>query len=211
MTPAFLAAGTGSTSAGRLQNTPFDNPDSFSEFLSDPANPVVNTYDSSGAHDYRKLADRADVLTFDSDLLQEDTEITGPITARIFVSCDCPDFDLWARLLDVSPDGTAINLMSPGLDVLRASYRDLSRGRQLLSPGAIYELKLENLITSNVFLRGHRFRLQISASFTPNFSRNLQSGKSEVNSVEMKKAHIRVFHDAKHLSQVVLPIVPVVR
>ena len=85
--------------------------------------------------------------------------------------------------------------MSPGLDVLRASYRDLSRGRQLLSPGTIYELKLENLITSNVFLQGHRIRLQISASFTPNFSRNLQSGKSEVNSVEMKKAHIRVFHD----------------
>ncbi|HWJ47228.1 MAG TPA: CocE/NonD family hydrolase [Candidatus Udaeobacter sp.] len=210
-TPAFLAPGTGNTSAGRLQTTPFDNPDSFSEFVSDPATPVVNTYDSSGAHDYRKLADRADVLTFDSALLQEDTEITGPITARIFVSCDCRDFDLWTRLLDVSPDGTAINLMSPGLDVLRASYRDLSRGRQLLSPGIIYELKLENLITSNVFLQGHRIRLQISASFSPNFSRNLQSGKSEVNSVEMKKAHIRIFHDAKHLSQVVLPIIPIVR
>jgi uncharacterized protein len=209
--PAFLAPGTGNTSAGRLQTTPFDNPDSFSEFVSDPATPVVNTYDSSGAHDYRKLADRADVLTFDSALLQEDTEITGPITARIFVSCDCRDFDLWARLLDVSPDGTAINLMSPGLDVLRASYRDLSRGRQLLSPGTIYELTLENLITSNLFLQGHRIRLQISASFTPNFSRNLQSGKSEVNSVEMKRAHIRVFHDAKHLSQVVLPIIPIVR
>ena len=210
-TPAFLAPGTGNTSAGRLQTTPFDNPDSFSEFVSDPATPVVNTYDSSGAHDYRKLADRADVLTFDSALLQEDTEITGPIIARIFVSCDCRDFDLWTRLLDVSPDGTAINLMSPGLDVLRASYRDISRGRQLLSPGTIYELKLENLITSNVFLQGHRIRLQISASFSPNFSRNLQSGKSEVNSVEMKKAHIRIFHDAKHLSQVVLPVIPIVR
>jgi uncharacterized protein len=210
-TPAFLAPGTGNTSAGRLQTTPCDNPNSFSEFVSDPANPVVNPYDSSGAHDYRKLADRADVLTFDSALLQEDTEITGPITARIFASCDCRDFDLWARLLDVAPDGTAINLMSPGLDVLRASYRDLSRGRQWLSPGTIYELKLKNLITSNLFLPGHRIRLQISASFTPNFSRNLQSGKSEVNSVEMKRAHIRVFHDTKHLSQIVLPLVPVVR
>ena len=210
-TSAFLAPASDGSSTGRLQSSRFDNPDSFSEFVSDPSEPVVNVYDSSGAHDYRKLADRADVLTFDSALLQEDTEITGPITARIFVSCDCRDFDLWARLLDVSPDGTAINLMSPGLDVLRASYRDLSRGRQLLSPGKIYELKLENLITSNVFLQGHRIRLQISASFTPNFSHNLQSAKSEVNSVEMKRAHIRVFHDAKHLSQVVLPIIPVVR
>jgi predicted acyl esterase len=104
-----------------------------------------------------------------------------------------------------------MNLMSPGLDVLRASYRDLSRGRQLLSPGTIYELKLENLITSNVFLQGHRIRLQISTSFTPNFSRNLQSGKSEVNSAEMTLAHVRVFHDTAHPSQVVLPVIPVVR
>ena len=205
--PAFLAPRTSGISLGRLQTTPFDNKESFSEFASDPANPVVNSYNSSGAHDYRKLADRADVLTFDSAVLQEDTEVTGPIKARIFVSCDCRDFDLWARLLDVAPDGAVMNLMNPGLDVLRASYRDLSRGRQLLSPGKIYELKLENLITSNVFLQGHQIRLQISASFTPNFSRNLQSGEAEVSSAEMKKANIRVFHDSLHPSQVLLPVV----
>jgi putative CocE/NonD family hydrolase len=198
--PAFLAPKTDGTYSGRLQTMPFENQYSFSEFVSDPALPVVNPYDSSGAHDYRKLAHRADVLTFDSAVLQEDTEVTGPIKARIFVSCDCRDFDLWARLLDVSPDGTAINLMSPGLDVQRASYRDLSRGRQLLSPGQIYELKLENLITSNMFPQGHRVRLQISGSFTPNFSRNLQSGKSEVSSVEMNKAHVRIFHDTTHFA-----------
>ena len=207
-TPEFLAPRTDSAPYGRLQTRPFGNKDSFSEFVSDPASPVVNPYDSSGAHDYRRLADRADVLTFDSAVLQEDTEVTGPIKARIFVSCDCPDFDLWARLLDVSPDGAAINLMSPGLDVLRASYRHLSQGRQLLSPGQTYELRLESLITSNVFLQGHRIRLQISASFTPNFSRNLQSGKSEVGSAEMKKAHIHVFHDLTHPSQVILPVTP---
>jgi predicted acyl esterase len=70
---------------------------------------------------------------------------------------------------------------------------------------------LENLITSNMFLQGHRIRLQISASFTPNFSRNLQSGKSEVSSVEMKKAHVRIFHDSTHPSKVVLPVIPLVR
>jgi putative CocE/NonD family hydrolase len=171
----------------------------------------VNPYDSSGAHDYRKLAGRADVLTFDSDVLPEASEVTGPVKVRIFASCDCRDFDLWARLLDVSPDGTAINLMSPGVDVLRASYRDLSRGRQLLSPGRIYELKLNDLNTSNQFLQGHRIRLQISASFTPNFSRNLQNGKSETNSAEISTAKIRIFHDSAHPSQVVLPVIPMVK
>ena len=207
-TPETQAPETKLARLGQLQSTPFDNEESFSEFVSDPASPVVNPYDSSGAHDYRKLADRADVLTFDSAALPEDTEITGPIKARIFVSCDCRDFDLWGRLLDVSPDGTAINLMSPGLDVLRASYRNLRRGRQLLEPGTVYELKLENLITSNVFLKGHRMRLQISATFTPNFSRNLQNGKSEANSAEMSKAKIRIFHDTAHPSQVALPVIP---
>ena len=78
----------------------------------------------SGAHDYRELANRPDVLTFDSAPLERDTEVTGPIHAQIYFSCDCRDTDLWVRLLDVAPDGTAFNLMSPGLDVLRASYRD---------------------------------------------------------------------------------------
>jgi putative CocE/NonD family hydrolase len=154
------------------------------------------------------LSDRADVLTFDSAELLQDTEVTGPIKARIFASCDCRDFDLWARVLDVAPDGSAINLMSPGVDVERASYRDLSRGRQLLLPGKIYDLQLETLLTSNVFLQGHRIRLQISASFSPKFSRNLQSGASEAKSAETKKANIRVFHDASHPSQVVLPTIP---
>jgi putative CocE/NonD family hydrolase len=179
----------------------------FSEFVSDPANPVVNEYDSSGAHDYRKLAERADVLTFESAALQEDTEVTGPIRARMFVSCDCRDLDLWVRLLDVAPDGTAFNLMSPGLDVLRASYRDLSRGRQWLEPGQIYELTLSNLLTSNVFLKGHRMRVQVYGSFSPNFSRNLQTGKSEAVSGEMKKARIRVYYGGGHASEIVLPVV----
>jgi putative CocE/NonD family hydrolase len=208
-TPMFLAPPGDNERFARLQNGPLDNKESFSEFVSDPVHPVINPYDSSGAHDYAKLSDRADVVSFDSAVLQEDTEVTGPITARIFVSCDCQDFDLWTRLLDVSPDGAAINLMSPGLDVQRASYRDLSRGKQLLSPRKIYELRLERLITSNVFVRGHRIRLQVSATFSPNFSRNLQSGKSEATSGETRKANIRVFHDACHPSQVLLPIVRV--
>ena len=206
-TPFFLAPAATGERAGKLAAKPAGGQERFSEFVSDPANPVVNEYASSGAHDYRKLADRADVLTFDSPVLEKDTEVTGPIAAHMFVSCDCRDVDLWVRLEDVAPDGTAFNLMSPGLDVLRASYRDLARGRQWLEPGKVYELNLKNLITSNVFLKGHRMRVQISGSFSPNFSRNLQSGKSEVDGAEIKKARIRVYHDAQHQSQILLPVI----
>ena len=108
-----------------------------SAFVSDPGHPVRNKYEDLGAHDYRELALRKDVLTFDSGPLAADTEVTGPIDAEVFVSCTCRDLDLWVRLYDVAPDGAAWNLMSPGPDVMRASYRDEEKGRQLLRPGRI--------------------------------------------------------------------------
>ncbi len=203
----YLTPGDAVANAGRLSPARPRGRGRAIAFDSDPAHPVVNPYDTSGAHDYRQLAERRDVLTFDSDALPEDTEVTGHIKARLYVACDCRDVDLWVRLLDVAPDGTALNLMSPGLDVQRASYRDLSRGRQWLTPGQVYAIDLNNLITSNVFLKGHRIRVQVSGSFFPNFSRNLQSGESEVLSGKTHKASIRVYADARRPSSVELPIV----
>jgi uncharacterized protein len=179
-----------------------------SSFVSDPAKPVLNPYHSSGAHDYRQLAGRSDVLVFDSAPLGQDMEVTGPIAVKMFVSCDCRDFDLWVRLLDVAPDGTAFNLMSPGLDVQRASYREMNKGRQLVTPGNIYEFGPASLVTSNVFSKGHRIRVQISGSFFPNFSRNLQTGQLENDSSLLAKATITVYRDPDHPSHLVLPIVP---
>jgi putative CocE/NonD family hydrolase len=180
----------------------------FASFVSDPANPMVNSYSASGAHDYRDLAKRQDVLTFDSAPLEQDTEVSGPIRAQIYFACDCRDSDLWVRLLDVAPDGTAFNVMGPGLDVLRASYRNLKKGRQLLAPDRVYELHLDNLITSNVFRKDHRIRVQVSATFFPNFSRNLQSGELENSSARMRKANISIYTDRSRSSRIVLPIVP---
>jgi predicted acyl esterase len=97
--------------------------------------------------------------------------------------------------------------MSPGLDVLRASYREPAKGRQLLAPGQIYALTLDKLVTSNLFKRGHRVRLQISASFFPNFSRNLHTGALETASDRRQRATIRIHHGAAHQSQLVLPLV----
>jgi predicted acyl esterase len=97
--------------------------------------------------------------------------------------------------------------MSPGIDALRASYRDISKGRQLLEPGRVYELALTQLVTSNTFKQGHRARVQISTSFFPNFSRNLHTGDLESISARMQKATVRVYHDAEHPSNITLNIV----
>jgi len=177
-----------------------------SAFVSDPGHPVSNKYEDLGAHDYRELALRKDVLTFDSGPLAADTEVTGPIDAEVFVSCTCRDLDLWVRLYDVAPDGAAWNLMSPGPEVMRASYRDKEKGRQLLQPGRIYEIDVHGPMTSNLFKQGHQIRVQVFGSFFPDFSRNLQTGQSERTAAGFHKATIRIHHDRLHPSHVVLPI-----
>jgi len=206
-TSYYLISPKAGETRGSLSDERVNTTDAAAAFISDPAKPVVNTYSASGAHDYRELANRSDILTFDSSPLEKDTEVTGPIRAQIYFSCECRDTDLWVRLLDVAPDGTALNLMSPGLDVLRASYRDLQKGRQLLEPDRVYELRLENLITSNVFREGHQIRVQVSTTFFPNFSRNLQSGDLEASSARMEKAKVSIYTDERRPSRVVLPIV----
>jgi len=114
-------------------------------------------------------------------------------------------------LLDVAPDGTAMNLMSPGLDVLRASYRNEKPQPELLKPGEIYRLNFDHMLTSNLFRAGHRIRIQISGAFFPHFSRNLQSGESEVTSSRMCPARIRIYHEPDHPSRIELPIIPIPR
>jgi hypothetical protein len=116
--------------------------------------------------------------------------------------------DLWVRLLDVAPDGTAFNLMSPGLDVLRASYRKESLQPVYLDGESITRLDLDRMLTSNTFLSGHRIRVQLSGAFFPHFSRNLQTGNSEVTSSRTFPCVVKIFHDKKHPSRIVLPVIP---
>jgi hypothetical protein len=177
-------------------------------FVSDPAQPLTDPYaGSSGAHDYRELARRSDLLVYDSEPMEQDLEVTGPITAEIYLSADAPDTDLWVRLLDVAPDGTAFNLMSPGLDLIRGSYRKPGGPRELLTPGQMYKLRLTNLVTSNVFLKGHRIRVQISSSFFPHFSRNLHTGELESVSSKMRPATIHIHHGRRYRSRLILPVI----
>jgi hypothetical protein len=206
-TSLFLAANSADSRIGKLLGAGEKSKAKTSSFLSDPAHPVADIYDAYGANDYQALAGRQDVLVFDSEPMGQDTEVTGPITAEMYVSADVKDFDLWVRLLDVAPDGTAFNLMSPGLDVLRASWRKETIKPELLEPGKIYKLTLDRMLTSNSFLKGHKIRVQISGAFYPHFSRNLQTGESEIVSKESRIGRITVHHDAEHASRVVLPIV----
>ncbi|HEY1434254.1 MAG TPA: CocE/NonD family hydrolase, partial [Thermoanaerobaculia bacterium] len=180
---------------------------SSSSFVADPANPVVDPYGARpGAHDYRALARRKDVLVFETEPLAEPLRVVGPIGVEMHFSADAPDADLWVLLEDVAPDGTAWNLSSPGTDVLRASDRDGGPASKFLTPGEIVMLHLPNLRTGNLFGRGHRVRIVVCGSFMPHFSRNLQTGESEALSAKSRPATLTVHHDAAHASRLVLPV-----
>ena len=88
-------------------------------------------------------------------------------------------------------------------DAMISAHRTV---RQLLVPDDVYELGLNDLVTSNLFRRGHRVRVQISSTFFPNFSRNLHTGDLETVSARMQRATIRVYHDREHPSHISLPV-----
>jgi uncharacterized protein len=180
-----------------------------SSFSADPLNPVVDRdYTNFGGFDLAYLSERSDVLTFDSETLTADLRVIGQVTAEIYLSSDAPDCDLFVKLLDVSPDGNAINLNGPGEEGMRISYRNRTSSRDLLNPGQIVKLDFENVRTGNVFSKGHKLRVCICASWFPIYSRNLQTGALESTSSAAQTATISIHHDLEHQSKVVIPVIP---
>jgi len=202
----YFDGNAGRGRSGHLEIARPSGASSRSELAADPRDPVRDPYSESGPHDYRALVKRDDVLTFETGALEHDWLVTGAVTAVIYASCDCRDFDLWVRLQDIYPDGRAISLMSAGNDMLRASYRLGDQKRELLEPGKVYELRLPLLLTANRFGRGHRIGVQVSASFAPHLSRNLQTGESETTSAESRRARITLHHGLDAASMLILPV-----
>lgn len=180
-----------------------------SSYVSDPSDPVTDIYDADyGAHDYRALRERGDLLTFETAPLAEAVEVIGAMRAELFIETDARDVDIYVKVLDVAPDGAAFNLMSPGREVLRLSYRDPSK-RELLEPGRTYTVRIDELYTANRFEKGHRIRVQVMSSFMPHFSTNPQTGALESTSAETQKATVTLRHDAAHPSRLILPVMRV--
>jgi hypothetical protein len=77
-----------------------------------------------------------------------------------------------------------------------------------MNPGQIYEITLDLWATSNVFLRGHSLRLEISSSNFPRFDRNFNTGEEIKFAHTMVSASNTILHDAQHPSALVLPVMP---
>ena len=164
----------------------------------DPNHPVEDPHydDGLGPRDQRDIEARPDVLTFTTPPLEEDVEVIGHIEFRLWIASSAPDTDFICRLIDVEPDGTAWNLMSPTLEVLRAKYRHGETEPAYLTPGRPGELTLRLGLTANRFLRGHRIRVQVTSSFFPHLDRNPNTGRPSAIESRLVPARQTIFHDA---------------
>jgi len=187
-----------------------DGPDAY-EY--DPANPVptiggrlcCGDQIPPGPVDQRPNEGRPDVLIYSTAQLDRDVEVTGWIHAEIEAASSAVDTDFTALLVDVEPSGYA-RFLTDG--IMRARYRNSTEKAEPIVPGEIYRYNIDMWASSNVSKAGHRIRLYISSSNFPRFNRNLNTGEPILGSTRMVKASQKIYHDAKHPSALVLPVIP---
>lgn len=169
-------------------------------FSYDPKNPVPSLGGAvlgprSGMFAQNEIEKRTDVLVYSSDKLTKPLEVTGPIKVRLTISSDATCTDFTARLLDVYPDGLAYNL-SEG--IIR-----LQQVKQTLTP-----IEIDLWPTSNVFLKDHQIRLEISSSNFPRFDKNTNICGDLATMTESKIAKQNIYHSKSQASYIMLPIIP---
>ena len=162
-----------------------------------------------GTTDRQPLNARLDVLTFQTQPLADDVEITGPITMRLWASSSAVDTDFTAKLIDVYPpspefpEGLAINITD---SIIRARYRNGYDEPEFLEPGEAYEFELELYPTSNIFAAGHRIRVDISSSNWPRFDVNHNTGAALGTDRTYEVARQTIYHSPERASHIVLPV-----
>jgi len=158
-----------------------------------------------GPLDQRAVETRPDVLVYTTPAFSHDTEVTGHVALELYVSSSAVDTDFVGKLIDVSPNGQAENLTD---GILRARYRISEEKPELMNPGQVYKLTIDLWSTSNVFLAGHKLRLEIESSNFPRFDRNLNNGLSPETSKDPVPATNVIYHDNAHPSALLLPVIP---
>jgi hypothetical protein len=184
-------------------------------YVYDPGDPVPSMGGQSccipgvspmGPADQRSVEACNQVLVYTGPPLGQPVTVAGPVEAFLWVATDVPDTDFCVKLVDVFPDGRAINLTS---GILRAKYRKSLESPELLSPREVYPLRIFGGSTAAVFRAGHRIRIEVTSSNFPCWDRNTNTGENPMKDgyTEIRIATQQVFHDRARPSHVVLTVV----
>ena len=167
-------------------------------------NPDMNI--PSGPLDQSVVERRNDVLCYTTPELPEDLEVTGPVKLHLFAATSAVDTDFMAKLVDVHPNGLAVNIAE---GYIRARFRDSILSPKPVAPEEINEYVLDMSATSMVFKKGHRIRIHITSSEFPRFDRNMNTGNPLGEDAEGIPAIQTLFHSIEYPSFVDLPVIPV--
>jgi putative CocE/NonD family hydrolase len=207
----FLAAPSGTPRdvfhSGRLADTaPRSEPPAL--IVSDPRElPELEVAKFAASENatsqFRAFQKRA--ITFHTDPFSSDTDLAGQMHLTLVCEADAPDFDLWAQVLMVLPDGSAVRL---GEDIRRARFRNSQFKAELLKPGEIIEIPFDFNWTAWRIPAGARLRLTIAPLNSPNYQKNFNTG-GRVGYEKLQDAqiaHIRIFHADKRTSRLSVPL-----
>jgi putative CocE/NonD family hydrolase len=198
-----------STGDGVLSQTSSERQEMCDTYKYDPNDPCPNIFDTSsapaeGPFDERAIERRDDVLVYSTPPLESNLDVTGPVSVKLFASSSCRDTDFWAQVTDVFPNDYSMHLTE---GIIRARYRDSLEKPELLETGKVYEFNIDLWITSNVFQKGHRVRLDVSSSSFPKYDRNPNTGNPFGEDTTLKVAEQTIYHNKEYPSYVSLPIV----
>jgi uncharacterized protein len=155
---------------------------------------------TSQFRDFQKRA-----IVFHSEPFSRDVEVAGQMRLKLQVQSDAPDFDLWAQVLMVLPDGSTVRL---GEDIRRARFRNSCYKEELLRPDQIVEIPFEFYWMARRIPAGARLRLTIAPLNSPQYQKNYNTGgRIGYEKIEDARiANIKIFHDGEHASTLALPL-----
>lgn len=200
----------------------------FDEFTSDPAKPVpfINKMTTNMSAEYmtadqRFVANRPDVLVYQTPKLEDDVTFAGPIEVELFVSTTGTDADWAIKVIDVypgdfpDPDPNPMKVRMGSYqqlvrgDLFRGKFRNSREKPEPFKPGEIAKVSFKLNDVLHTFRPGHRIMIHVQSSWFPLFDRNPQSfcDISKANQSDFQKATHRVYRDAAHPSKIAVRIV----
>lgn len=158
-----------------------------------------------GPFDQSRIEKRNDVLCYTTPELREEIEVTGPLLLHLFASTSAQDTDFTAKLIDVYPDGSAYNVAE---GCIRARFRKSVLRPEPVNPGEVCEYTIDLAVTSIVFGRGHRIRIDVSSSNFPRHDRNMNTGNPFGEDAEGVPAMQTIYHQSDYASYIDMPVIP---
>jgi putative CocE/NonD family hydrolase len=218
---------------GRLAFAPPGHKAAFDEYVSDPARPVPSTERITVGMDPLYMTDdqrfasrRTDVLAYQTEVLQEDVTLAGPLRANLWVSTSGTDADWVVKVIDVFPPGAADY---PGMaagqhlggyqmmvrsEVIRGRFRNSYEKPEPFVPNEPARVSLELQDVLHTFKKGHRVMVQIHSTWFPLVDRNPQKYVDNIYFADERDfvpATQRVHRSAEHATCLQVGILPAKR